>query len=254
VIGSARQGGAVAAEGEHGQDDECLWGAESERYAGEQPDLGVGGFDQSLGEAVVEGGVDGFAVSHDASGQLNEYRDEAAPGPGDPPVQGLFAVLALDRKHMAQALFEQIGAIQPGIGLGDPDCSEALRVTTWVQRSGAGAEQLVLVGRAGSCLWCRGGTVIRSLVGDGPPVVSLAGVRGRGRLFAVGGAVVTVEADLDGVERRLVAGELWCPSSGGVLAGWGWARSRQMRGPDGPVQLCPRLVAVHRLWGDACCR
>jgi len=61
-----------------------------------------------------------------------------------------------------------------------------------------------------------------------------------GRLFALGGAVVTVEADLDGVERRLAAGELWCPSCSNVLAGWGRARSRQVRGPDGPVQLCPR--------------
>jgi len=53
--------------------------------------------------------------------------------------------------------------------------------------------------------------------------------------------VVTVEADLDGVERRLAAGELWCPScSCAVLRGWGRTRSRQVRGPDGPVQLCPR--------------
>jgi hypothetical protein len=49
VFGSARQGGAVAAEGEHGQGDECLRGAESERNPGQESDLGVGGFDQSLG-------------------------------------------------------------------------------------------------------------------------------------------------------------------------------------------------------------
>ena len=49
VFGSAWQGGAVAAEGEHGQGDECFGGAESERDPGQQPDLGVGGFDQSLG-------------------------------------------------------------------------------------------------------------------------------------------------------------------------------------------------------------
>ena len=54
------------------------------------------------------------------SAQLDEYRDAAAPRPGDPPVQGLLAFLALDRKHMPQALFEQIGAIQAGVGLGDP--------------------------------------------------------------------------------------------------------------------------------------
>jgi hypothetical protein len=52
--------------------------------------------------------------------------------------------------------------------------------------------------------------------------------------------VVTVEADVDQVERRLVAGELSCPSCGGVLAGWGRARPRQLRGLDGLVELCPR--------------
>ena len=52
--------------------------------------------------------------------------------------------------------------------------------------------------------------------------------------------MVTVEADVDRVERRLAAGELWCPSCGGVLAGWGRARPRQVRGPDGSVGLCPR--------------
>lgn len=52
--------------------------------------------------------------------------------------------------------------------------------------------------------------------------------------------MVTVEADVDAVERRLVAGELSCPLCGGVLAGWGRARPRRVRGPDGPVRLCPR--------------
>jgi hypothetical protein len=52
--------------------------------------------------------------------------------------------------------------------------------------------------------------------------------------------MVTVEADVDRVECRLAAGELSCPSCGGVLAGWGRAKPRQLRGPDGPVELCPR--------------
>ena len=60
------------------------------------------------------------AVSHDAAGQLDEGGDAAAPGPGDPPVQGLLAFFALDREHVPQALFEQVGAVQPGVGLGDP--------------------------------------------------------------------------------------------------------------------------------------
>ena len=52
--------------------------------------------------------------------------------------------------------------------------------------------------------------------------------------------MVTVETDVDRVERRLAAGELSCPACGGVLAGWGRARPRELRGADGPVWLCPR--------------
>ena len=48
VLVSAWQCWAVAAEGEHGQGDERFRGAESERDPGQQPDLGVGRFDQSL--------------------------------------------------------------------------------------------------------------------------------------------------------------------------------------------------------------
>ena len=45
---------------------------EPERDPGEQPDLGVGRFDQSLGETVVEVGVDGLAVSGNLLGELDE--------------------------------------------------------------------------------------------------------------------------------------------------------------------------------------
>src|ERR1700687_2682907 len=66
------------------------------------------------------------------------------------------------------------------------------------------------------------------VVGDGPPGVSGWGLWG-GRLCALGGAVVTVEVDVDAVERRLAAGELSCPACSSVLAGWGRARPRQPR-------------------------
>jgi hypothetical protein len=52
--------------------------------------------------------------------------------------------------------------------------------------------------------------------------------------------MVTVEADADRVERRLAERELACPGCGGVLAGWGRARPRRLRGPVGPVVVCPR--------------
>jgi Domain of unknown function (DUF6431) len=52
--------------------------------------------------------------------------------------------------------------------------------------------------------------------------------------------VLTVSVDGDDVERRLAAGELACPPCGGVLAGWGWARERRIRGRDQERRLCPR--------------
>ena len=53
-------------------------------------------------------------------GEFDEDRDAAAARPGDPSVQGLLAGLALDREHVPQALFQQVGPVQAGVGLGDP--------------------------------------------------------------------------------------------------------------------------------------
>jgi len=64
--------------------------------------------------------VDGSAVSDDPLLQDDELRDATAPGPADPSVQSFFACLALEDEHQAQALLEQVGPIQPGVGLGDP--------------------------------------------------------------------------------------------------------------------------------------
>src|SRR5258708_5619811 len=89
--------------------------------------------------------------------------------------------------------------------------------------------------------------VITSLWATALPM-SLAESCGRA-VFALGGAVVTVEADVDAVERRLAAGELSCPACSGVLAGWGRARPRQLRGPDGPGRLCPRRSRCTRCGG-----
>lgn len=52
--------------------------------------------------------------------------------------------------------------------------------------------------------------------------------------------MVTVEVATSVVERRLVEGELSCPGCGGVLARWGWGRSRSLRGPGGVVVVRPR--------------
>jgi hypothetical protein len=52
--------------------------------------------------------------------------------------------------------------------------------------------------------------------------------------------VLTVSADAEDVERGLVAGRLACPACGGVLAGWGQGRERQVRGRGGVSRLAPR--------------
>jgi Domain of unknown function (DUF6431) len=56
--------------------------------------------------------------------------------------------------------------------------------------------------------------------------------------------VLTVSADRDDVERRLGAGGLSCPACSGVLAGWGWAAERKVRGLEGEaVRVRPRRAA-----------
>lgn len=52
--------------------------------------------------------------------------------------------------------------------------------------------------------------------------------------------MVTVGADPVEVEQRLVDGRLSCPGCAGVLARWGYARSRTVRGGQGLVRLRPR--------------
>jgi hypothetical protein len=72
-----------------------------------------------------------------------------------------------------------------------------------------------------------------------------------------GGVVVTVGGDAAAVERRLVGGRLVCPGCSGVLAGWGYARERSVRGVDGSARLRPRRARCagwaqrpESLWGQ----
>ncbi|MFC4948102.1 helix-turn-helix domain-containing protein [Pseudonocardia sp. GCM10023141] len=52
--------------------------------------------------------------------------------------------------------------------------------------------------------------------------------------------MLTEETDTAAVEERLRSGRLACPGCAGVLAGWGRARARTVRGPDGGVRVVPR--------------
>ena len=52
--------------------------------------------------------------------------------------------------------------------------------------------------------------------------------------------MLTVETDPVAVEERLRSGGLACPGCAGVLAGWGRARARTVRGRDGGLRVAPR--------------
>ena len=52
--------------------------------------------------------------------------------------------------------------------------------------------------------------------------------------------MLTVETDVGAVEERLGSGRLACPGCSGLLAGWGHARGRRVRGADGVLWVVPR--------------
>lgn len=55
--------------------------------------------------------------------------------------------------------------------------------------------------------------------------------------------MLTVEADSARVEDRLRSGGLVCPFCNAVLAGWGFARPRVLRGAEGLIRVRPRRAA-----------
>jgi hypothetical protein len=62
--------------------------------------------------------------------------------------------------------------------------------------------------------------------------------------------VLTVEADVGSVERRLAGGGVSCPGCEGRLAPWGWGRRRLLRGPGVTTLLVrPRRAYCRRCRG-----
>lgn len=116
----------MAAQVEHGQGDQGFGWSESERDPGEEPDLGVDRFDPAVGQAVLDGGEDARAVCGDPLAEDDEGFDPAAACPGDPSIQGLDCLVMGKLEDQAKAFFEEIGAVQAGVGLGDPLQLDAL--------------------------------------------------------------------------------------------------------------------------------
>src|ERR1700716_2981690 len=103
------------AEAEHGQGDKSIGSAESERDAGDEPDLGVDRFDPPVGQAVFDGGQDRVLMSDDAFLQLDELGNPAAPRPADPPRQLYDRVAVRHLEDQPQRFLEQVGAVQGGV-------------------------------------------------------------------------------------------------------------------------------------------
>ncbi len=113
----------MAAEAEHGQGDDGFGGVEPERDADDEPDFGVHGFDEGVGQAVFDRGDDRVTVVHDALSELDELGQSAAAGPADPPVQcfhGLGRAASGDGEHGAEPFLERPRPVQRRAGLGDP--------------------------------------------------------------------------------------------------------------------------------------
>ena len=89
----------------------------AEGASGDQPDLGVDRFGAGVGEAVVDGGGDPGAVLGDRLGELDERREATAARPFQPGVEQLYRLGLREPVDLSQLLLEQVGAIQPLVGL-----------------------------------------------------------------------------------------------------------------------------------------
>ena len=68
------------------------------------------GFDQALGQAGLERGVDRGSVRCDLALEVHERRDSRAARPDRPPIGGRLPFFAFDGEDISQPFFEQVGA------------------------------------------------------------------------------------------------------------------------------------------------
>ena len=65
-------------------------------------------------------GQDRFLVFHDPALQFHERVDPAAAGPANPLVQGRGCFGRVEAEDGAEPFLQQVGPVQPRVGLGDP--------------------------------------------------------------------------------------------------------------------------------------
>ena len=77
----------MPSEVEHGQGDERFGMDKAEGDASEESNLGVHGFDESVGQAMFDCGKDLFAMGADTALERDERFDAATSCPLDPPLK-----------------------------------------------------------------------------------------------------------------------------------------------------------------------
>lgn len=112
--------GWVAAEAEHCECDEGLWGAEPERDSGNESDLGVHGLDAAVGQTVLDRGEDRGPVFQDRALQADERGDAAAAGPADPLLERVWRLVGGELEYEPEPFFQEVPAVQGRVGLRDP--------------------------------------------------------------------------------------------------------------------------------------
>ena len=85
----------MATEADQGEGNEGFGGGKAVGHRGDQPNFGVAGLDEPVGQVVFSGVQDPFAVFDDALLQFDERRNSATSGPADPPVQGVDTTLTM---------------------------------------------------------------------------------------------------------------------------------------------------------------
>jgi hypothetical protein len=93
---------------------------EPEGPPGEQPDAGIDGLDQGVGEAVFEGDQNGVDVVADGVAKALEGVDAGVPGPVQPELKKVDRLLEGELKDQAEVLLEQVGTEQRLVDALDP--------------------------------------------------------------------------------------------------------------------------------------
>ena len=69
---------------------------------------------------MLDRGEDRGLVLDDPFLEGDERGDPAAAGPADPGFEGVDGLVVAELEYQPEAFLEQVGPVQPGVGLGDP--------------------------------------------------------------------------------------------------------------------------------------